>query len=160
MEFEFIKCSINNQTFKVKAIKELVERECEGLVLNLFAGTTILNINEVRNDLNAYIKADYNLEALEFLNQWTGKKFNTIIMDPPYSYRKSMEYYEGVKNSKFKLVKDNIHKVIAANGKIITFGYHSIVMGRDRGYTLEKIVVLSHGGAIHDTIVSIERRGY
>jgi hypothetical protein len=42
-------------------------------------------------------------------------------------------------------------------GKVITFGYHSVVMGRGRSFHIEQVALFSHGGAIHDTIVSVER---
>ena len=55
----------------------------------------------------------------------------------------------GLKNKGFKLNK---------NGRVITFGYHSISMGKSRGFSQEKILLMSHGGAIHDTIAVIERK--
>ena len=42
------------------------------------------------------------------------------------------------------------------DGIVITFGYHSVSMGNKRGFTQKKILLLSHGGAIHDTIAIIE----
>jgi hypothetical protein len=42
-------------------------------------------------------------------------------------------------------------------GKVITFGYHSIVMGHKRNFRLEGLCLFSHGGVIHDTIATIER---
>lgn len=156
--FDYIKCPLNRYTFKVKPIKEWVEKECEGLTLNLFAGITKLNINEIRNDLDTINAiADYHMDAVEFLWTWKGDKFNTVLLDPPYSYRKSMEMYKGIRCSPFKQLKDEIENVIADNGKVITFGYHSNTMGTGRGYEVEKIALFSHGGAIHDTIASVER---
>jgi len=140
----------------VKPIKSWVENECEGLTLNLFAGITKLNINEVRNDLDIEALSDYHMDAVEFLRLWDGQTFNTIILDPPYSYRKSMEMYKGVRCSPFRQLKDEIPRVLIQGGKVITFGYHSVVMGRNRGFAVEKICLFSHGGAIHDTIASVE----
>jgi 16S rRNA G966 N2-methylase RsmD len=74
-------------------VREWVERNCEGRVLNLFTGNTILKVNETRNDLDTEMPAGYHLDALEFLQTWKGEKFNTLLLDPPYAYRKSMELY-------------------------------------------------------------------
>jgi 23S rRNA G2069 N7-methylase RlmK/C1962 C5-methylase RlmI len=60
-------------------------------------------------------------------------KFDTIILDPPYAYRKSMEMYNGHKASKFNQIKDLIPKILNKNGIVITFGYHSVSMGNSRG---------------------------
>ena len=156
--FDYIKCPLNRYTFKVRDIKEWVERNCDGLTLNLFAGLTKLKINEIRNDLDPDAIADYRLDAVEFLRNWNGEKFDTILLDPPYAYRKSMELYKGIKCSPFKQMKDEISRVLNIDGKVITFGYHSNTMGAHRGFKVEKIALFSHGGAIHDTIASVERK--
>lgn len=157
VEFDYIKCPLNRYTFSVKPIREWVERNCEGRTLNLFAGKTKLNIDEVRNDLDTEALADYRMDALEFLRTWKGEKFDTILLDPPYAYRKSMEMYKGIKCSPFKQLKDEIPSILNKAGKVITFGYHSNTMGGNRGFQVEKIGLFSHGGAIHDTIASVER---
>lgn len=156
-EFDYIKCPLNKFTFKVKPIRKWVESQCRGLVLNLFAGVTRLDVDEVRNDKNEDMDAEYHKDALEFVDTWDGK-FDTVILDPPYSYRKSMEMYKGFKASPFRILKDGLPRILKRNGKIITFGYHSNVMGEDRGFEVERIALFSHGGAIHDTIASVEKR--
>ena len=156
--FDYIRCPLHKYTFDVKVVRQWVEKNCEGYTLNLFAGMTRLTINEIRNDLDMKVPADYHMDALQFVRQWEQTKFDTIILDPPYSYRKSMEKYEGRISSPFNLLKNELIKIIKFHGKIITFGYHSISMGRKRGFITERIALFSHGGAIHDTIVSVERK--
>lgn len=157
LSFEYIKCPLHRYTFSIKPMRYWVEMNCNGLTLNLFAGKTKLNINEIRNDLDEEALADYRVDAVEFLRKWNGDKFDTIILDPPYAYRKSMEMYKGIVCSPFKQLKDSIPNVLNKNGKVITFGYHSVSMGTNRGFTVEKICLFSHGGAIHDTIATIEK---
>lgn len=156
-EFDYLKAPLNRYTFSIKPIREWVEREVEGLVLNLYAGKTKLNCNEIRNDLDPEIEADYHLDALQLVREWKGSKINTVLLDPPYASRKSMEMYGGRMASPFQQLKEEIPKILTPNGKVITFGYHSVVMGKGRGFELEKILLISHGGAIHDTIASVER---
>jgi hypothetical protein len=123
----------------------------------LFAGETRLELDEVRNDLDPARNAEYHLDALNFVQLWVGEKFDTVLLDPPYSYRKSMEFYNGMKASPFRMLKDAIPRILMAGGQVVTFGYHSNVMGRGRGFNVERIALFSHGGAIHDTIASVER---
>jgi hypothetical protein len=155
--FEHIRCPLNRYTFHIRPVREWVENNCEGRVLNLFAGKTRLRVNEIRNDKDVEMPANYHLDALEFLNTWQGPRFNTILLDPPYAYRKSMELYKGIVCSPFRRLKDAAVNCLEPGGIVITFGYHSIVMGRVRAFQLEKIGLFSHGGAIHDTIASVER---
>ena len=157
VEFDYIKCPLNRYTFSIKPIRDWVEKTCERRTLNLFAGKTKLNVDEVRNDLDDEALADYKMDALKFCNEWTDDKFNTILLDPPYAYRKSMEMYKGIKASPFRQLKDSIPRILEPGGIVITFGYHSNVMGSGRGFAIEKIALFSHGGAIHDTIASVER---
>jgi len=157
-DFDYIKCPLHRYTFSVKPIRSWVEKNCEGKTLNLFAGITKLEIDEIRNDLDVESLADYNLDAVEFLRTWEGEKFDTILLDPPYAYRKSMEMYKGMRCSPFRQLKDEVSNVLKMGGKVITFGYHSNTFGVNRGFEVEKICLFSHGGAIHDTIASVERK--
>lgn len=157
IEIEHIQCPLNRYTFSVKAIRQWVEQCCEGKVLNLFAGRTLLSADEIRNDLDPEMPADYHLDALEFLRTWKGAIFDTILLDSPYAYRKSMELYKGIVCSPFRQLKDEIPSCLNPGGKVIAFGYHSVVMGRNRNFRLEQLAIFSHGGAIHDTVASIER---
>jgi hypothetical protein len=162
MEFTYMKTPLYKFTFKNKRIREWVESQISGYTLNLFAGETKLECVEVRNDMREEMPADYHMDAFEFVDWW-GKQnartlFDTVVLDPPYSYRKSMTRYEGAVSSDFNRVKDLLPKIMAYRGNVITFGYHSNVMGKVRGFEQEHILLMSHGGAIHDTIAVNERR--
>jgi hypothetical protein len=157
IRFEHIRCPLHRYTFSVKPIREWVERTCSGRVLNLFAGMTRLAVDEYRNDLDPDMPAHSHLDALDFLRGYQGEKFATILLDPPYAYRKSMERYKGIVCSPFRQLKDEVVKHLKPGGLVVTFGYHSIVMGKNRGFRLEQMAIFSHGGAIHDTIASAER---
>jgi len=156
MEIEYLKSPLNKYTFKIKPIREWVENNSNGKVLNLFAGKIKLDLDEYRIDIDETMIADWYGDACDFIRQ-SKDKFDTIILDPPYSYRKSMEMYNGHKASRFNQVKDLIPNILNENGKVITFGYHSVSMGKKRGFEQTKILLISHGGAIHDTIATIEQ---
>jgi len=159
MTIDYIKTPLSKYTFSQRLIREWVEENCEGRVLNLFAGATLLNVDETRVDSNEEMPADYHMDALAFLEEKGEiEYYNTVLLDPPYSYRKSMEKYDGHVMSPFKKVKDHIKKVLVPDGIVITFGYHSVSMGKNRGFEIQRIALFSHGGAIHDTIATKERR--
>lgn len=143
-------------------MKEWVERNSHGKVLNLFAGRTKLELDEIRNDVDTEANAQYHYDALEFVRKWKDKKpeskFDTIILDPPYSYRKSMEMYNGNYTSRFRLIADIIPAISKTGVSVISFGYHSTFLGKQRGFDLDKMCVFAHGGAQHCTIAIIEKR--
>lgn len=160
MNITYLKTPLNKYTFKSKKIKSWVELHCKNKrVLNLFAGKTYLNnCTETRNDVDISMNATYHQDALDFIRKWNKFKFDVVVLDPPYSYRKSMEFYNGNKASRFNQLKDIIHSILTPNGKVITFGYHSISMGQIRGFEQVELLIMSHGGAIHDTIAIMEQR--
>ena len=158
IKFTYMKTPLYRYTFKNKKIRKWVEANAEGKVLNLFAGKFRLQCDEIRNDVRVDMPADYHMDALEFVKRYEGEKFNTVILDPPYAYRKSMEMYDGAVSSPFNKIKDELQRILLPQAIVITFGYHSNVMGKNRKYNQEHILLMSHGGAIHDTIAVIERK--
>ena len=157
MKFTYMKTPLRRYTFENRRIREWVEQHVEGVALNLFAGKTMLNCREVRNDMREDMPAEYHMDALEFVKA-SQENFNTVILDPPYAYRKSMEMYDGAVSSPFNMIKNLISNVLHEKGIVITFGYHSNVMGAKRGFEQEELLIMSHGGAIHDTLAIVERR--
>jgi hypothetical protein len=158
IKFTYLKTPLNKYTFKSPKIRQWVEENVEGRVLNLFAGQIKLDCCEIRNDLRDDMPADYHMDAFDLVNTWKGENFDTILLDPPYAYRKSMEMYDGAVASSFNKVKNAIFPILNKNGIVVTFGYHSNVMGNKRGFKQEHILLMSHGGAIHDTIAVVERK--
>jgi tRNA G10 N-methylase Trm11 len=155
MKLTLINTNLRRYTFDSPKIKKWVEDRAKGKVLNLFAGKNKLNLNEVRNDIDKTMVADYHKDALDFVKECK-KKFDTIILDPPYAYRKAMEMYNGNYSSKFKQLADEIPRILKKDGIVISFGYHSTFLGKKRGFKLNELCVFAHGGSQHCTIGIIE----
>jgi hypothetical protein len=163
IKFTYLRQPLNRYTFKAPKIKAWVEAQClEKVVLNLFAGPTRLNgcAREITNDWNPAFNTNYCVDALDCVKVLAenGVEAERVVIDPPYSYRKSMELYQGRYNSRFKQLLDVIPEVLTPDGRVITFGYHSKVMSRKRGFAIREICLISHGGAQHDTIATVEER--
>jgi hypothetical protein len=163
-KFSFLRLPLKRYTFQVKGIRLWVEAHCKGMwVLNLFAGPTRLKgCIEITNDVDPQFPTLYHLDALDCVRMLIAKgaKFERVVLDPPYSYRKSMEMYNGNKNgrSRFKQICDLLPQLLEPGGQVITFGYHSIVMGKSRGFVVDEICLISHGGAMRSTIATVEEK--
>ena len=153
-----IRTNLRRYTFESPKIKNWVESRSHGKVLNLFAGKVLLDLDEMRVDIDPTMNAVSNKDSLDFIRNWVLFKFDTIILDPPYSYRKSMEMYNGHLNSRFKLIADEIPRILKKDGNVISFGYHSTFMGKVRDFELKELCVFAHGGAQHCTIGIVEGR--
>jgi hypothetical protein len=155
-KLEIINTNLRKYTFQNKKIREWVENNSKGRVLNLFAGPTKLKLKEVRVDLDQNMNPHYCIDAYDFVRRCK-TTFDTILLDPPYSYRKSMEFYKGNYTSRFKLIADGIPRILNPKGIVISFGYHSTFMGKKRDFRLKKMCIFAHGGAQHCTIAIVEK---
>jgi len=154
MEFTYLTQPPKKYTFEQPRLKEWVEQNCKGKVLNLFAGTTKLNVDEVRVDIDKNVPADYYMEAFDFVNFAIEKRmvFDTIVLDPPYNLRKSREKYGGRYIGSFTKIKNILPKILSDNGIIITLGYDSVGMAKIRGFEKIGICLVCHNGDHNDTI--------
>lgn len=160
IEFKYIKSRPIRWTFQPKKIRRVIEKELEGRTLNLFAGKTKLNHNDeiIRNDINKDRDTDYHFDAL-YVDKYLGsERFNTIILDPPWSIRKGREKYNGKYKGKFTIIKEKISPLLEQGGKVITCGYSSVGMSQKRGYNKEKIYLICQGGDHKDYIILVERK--
>lgn len=68
-ELEFIKTNLRRRTFEAPKMKKWVEDNSYGYVLNIFAGSTRLDLNEVRNDSDSEADAEYCMDAVDFARE-------------------------------------------------------------------------------------------
>ena len=160
MEFKYFQQPPRKYTFENPKIRKWVEYQCEGTVLNLFAGPTKLSVDEVRVDQDEKMPVDYHMDCREFVEYATSQKikFDTVIMDPPYTHRKSKEMYDGKMVGQFPRLKNELINILSRDAKIITFGYDTVGMSASRGFKKEGVAVICHGGDSKDTLCVIERK--
>jgi len=139
-------------------LKRWVESRCKGKVLNLFAGKTKLMVDEYRVDANTEMKADWYGDCLEFIKT-TKMKFDTIILDPPYSMRKAYEKYDGKYiGSQWTILRRELLRIVNNGCRVISFGYNSQGMSRRLGFTKVELCIVCHNGDHNDTLCLVEDR--
>ena len=170
----------NRETFKIKPINDIIYDYMNNTVIlseaddykykwvdpfvrnSVFKGGCFLT-----NDLNPEIKADYNLEATEFLQRIESVSVDGVLFDPPYSPRQIKECYNGLgldvhkidtQSSFYSVKKDEIKRILKKDGICISFGWNSNGIGKTRGFEIIDILIVAHGGNIHDTICTVERK--
>lgn len=157
MKFTYLMQPPRRYTFEQPKVKQWVESIVYGRVLNLFAGKTLLDCDEIRVDIDKNMPADYHMEAYEFISIINVLKFDCIILDPPYNLRKSREKYGGRYIGSFTKIKNKVISFLKGGGLIITFGYDTVGMGKGRGFNKEHILVICHSGDHNDTLAVVER---
>ena len=163
MDFTYLLQPPSKWTFDMSKLKDWLESYCAGNVLNLFGGKTRLKISknytEISNDIDIEMPTDYHLDAIKFVENWSGNKFDTIILDPPYNWRKAKEKYENRMIGQYPQLKDKLLSIINKNAIVISFGYDTVGMSKSRGFEKIAICLICHGGDHHDTICLVERYG-
>ncbi len=157
IDFTYLVQPPKRYTFEQPKLKEWTEKQCRGSVLNLFAGKTKLDISEYRVDISNEFNPDCISDAYLFVTT-TNKKFDTIILDPPYNLRKSREKYGGRYVGSFTKIKNEISRILNPNGYTIIYGYDSVGMSRSRGFKKTSICLICHNGDHNDTIVIKEQK--
>lgn len=117
------------------------------------------------NDINENSKADYNMDAIDFLNHLVldgfSGEFDLVLFDPPFSFRQAEKYVGSVTNvytapAYVKRCFESIYKLLKPGGYVLKFGFNST---RDhRGLTLVQMWCINHGGNHNDTIVTLWQR--
>lgn len=165
VDFTYLIQPPKRYTFEAPKVREWTEKHCKGKVLNLFAGKTVLKVDEVRNDIDPEVPADVHLDALVFINRWIESlsldknfKFDTVILDPPWNYRKAREKYEGRWIGKLTKVKNLLSQILNDNGRVISWGYDTVGMSKSRGFKKIAICLVCHNGDHNDSIGLVEEK--
>lgn len=158
----------NRWTFTIKPIAELLNDEVsDGMWCDPFAGKN--SPAQVTNDINTERDTTHHMDALEFLKSMPSDHFDGVLYDPPYSITQAKTCYDGygmellnTKPTSMKYwgdCKTEIARILKHKGKAICFGWTSMGIGINRGFEMQRILLVPHGGSKNDTIVTVERKG-
>ena len=155
-------------TFSIPPIAHLLAKWAAGpVIVDPFAGETTPATHT--NDLNPEKPAQYHMDAAAFCEvlKTEGVVANTVLFDPPYSPRQIVEVYRAVgldvaragQNARlYKSVRDGLDSLLEPGGIALSFGWNSAGFGKGRGYVIEEILLVAHGGAHNDTVCVVERK--
>ena len=153
-------------TFQIKPIAQLIARyvgDGKGWI-DPFAGMT--SPAEFTNDLNPEMPAGWHMDALDFCNQLEGQ-YKGVLFDPPYSYQQMKECYAEIgagtitgrhATNFYGDLRAAIEDKIVPGGIAISCGWNSIGMGKTHGFQIIELLLVCHGRAHNDTIVTVERK--
>lgn len=166
----------DSNTFSIKPIKELISRVMciergvclSGEWVDPFARNSPFNsLCRFTNDLDPESNTTHHLEALDFLKVIGSEEYDGALFDPPYSPRQISECYKQVgrqvhisdtQSSFYGDRKKALAEIIRMDGVVISCGWNSGGLGKKLGFEIEEILLVPHGGAHNDTIVTVERK--
>ena len=160
----------NADTFSVKPIGEFVQRYLGASKVSIDPFARNKRWATYTNDLNPETSAQFHMDAEVFLHQMhdLGVAADLAIVDPPYSPRQISECYKsvglevGMKEMQsallYKRVRDALVPILTPEATVLSFGWNSVGMGKERGFEIVELLLVCHGGAHNDTICIAERR--
>lgn len=167
MEIKRVWAMPNKWTFKIKPIKELLDKYVGNFGLNWidpFAG--MYSPAHITNDLNPKRNTTYHLDALDFCKQLEGY-YDGVIFDPPYSSEQIKRMYESVgrkvtmndtnANYYARVIREIVPH-IKLGGYAIRCGWNSNGFGKKYKFEMIEILLVAHGGAHNDTICTVEKK--
>jgi hypothetical protein len=158
----------NSETFSLAPVSRLLDRWLADVdcIVDPFARNS--KRATLRNDLNPNTVADHHMTAEQFLANVKEQSAGVVLFDPPYSPRQITECYqqigrkattEDTQNARlYKAVKDELDRILRHGGVAICCGWNSMGMGIKRGYEMLELLLVPHGAAHNDTIVTVERK--
>ena len=163
----------NKNTFKIKPIRELIERRIKevkdknpnAIIIDPFANQS--KLADITNDLDNQYDTDYHMDALDFLKMFNDKSIDMVLYDPPFSPRQVAECYKSLgktvnmqttQSSYWSRHKKEISRIIKKNGIVITCGWNSGGIGKTNGFEIVEILLVPHGGWHNDTIVTVDKK--
>jgi len=163
-------CYPTKETFKMKPVRELIERyiDAEKAWIDPFVRNSIFkDYCRASNDINPTFDATFNLEALEFLKKIPSNSIDGVLFDPPYSPRQMQEAYGLIRrkllktdtqSSFYSKRKEEVKRITKKGSHVISFGWNSGGIGKTRGFKIIEILLVPHGSASNDTIVTVETK--
>lgn len=153
----------NRWTFKIKPIADLLREEMDGGIwVDPFAGEH--SPANITNDLNPERPTMYHMDAIDFLRTFEDDSVDGVLYDPPYSQRQVKECYDGIQGGLkwdgrmtfWSESKNEVARIVKPTGKVICFGWNSMGLGEKRGFKMQRILLVPHGGSRNDTICTVE----
>jgi len=157
----------NKNTFDIKCISRLIHKYHKQGMISLDPFANKNRIAKITNDLDPEMKADYCMDALDFLKQFETGSIDFVLYDPPYSPRQVSECYKKMgltvniqttQSSFWGNLKKEIARVVKANGMVISFGWNTNGIGKTKGFEIVEILTVAHGGQHNDTMCTVERK--
>lgn len=159
----------NSRTFDIKPVAELIDyyinSENAIVIVDPFANGE--KFATITNDLDPQYDTTYHMDAYDFLKMLPDGIADMVLYDPPYSSRQVAESYkkfgmsvnmETTQGSYWRKQKEQISRITKKGGVAISFGWNSGGIGKKYGFSPLEYMLIAHGGAHNDTIVTVERK--
>lgn len=153
----------SQHTFTMKPAKRIISRYFIGAEwADPFAGYN--SPAKYTNDLNPKIPALCHMEALDFLRLFNDNQMDGVFYDRPYSSYQAKECYGGFgvdmahNNTVLTNIRNEIARIVKPGGYVLTFCWNTQGIGKNNGFEIVEILIITHGDFRNDTLVTVEQK--
>lgn len=158
----------SGDTFGIKPISELLDRWLAGMTVIVDPFARNSRRGTITNDLNHDTSAEFHMHCDDFLKDQLerGTVADAILFDPPYSLRQVKEIYNGIGRDftqhdsqdvgRWTTARQCAASLLRRGGICISAGWNSQGLGKKNGMEIVEVLLVCHGGAHNDTIVTVE----
>lgn len=165
MKFNRVRENLSRWTFDIPSVAQLLGRYVSGGKgwADPFAADS--RFAEWTNDLNPRARAQYHMEAEDFIREVLPSGLNGIIFDPPYSKRQISECYTGIglkatqedtSELFYNRVKRAFENKVRPGGWCISMGYST--RGVYGWEDIELLDVVANNDGAYDILVLVQRK--
>ncbi|WP_123622968.1 hypothetical protein [Halorubrum sp. CSM-61] len=149
-------------TFNAQKLRDWVESQLDGRVLNACAGRTQLTHNGriVRNDINPEIDADYHVDVRDLPDILEAESFDMIVLDPPFSEQQNTTTYDREDDTLPTITElaSVVDALLKPGGRVIRLGYTTTLMPPGEEYLLEEVTIWNTLGRQHDWLGTVAQK--
>lgn len=155
-------------TFTIPPLKALARKYLRDSKRSLDPFARNCRLASVTNDLSLDTAAEHHMDAEAFAGALDPDSFDLILFDPPYSYRQCVEIYQGIGREwtqrdhqqvqRWSQLKDSLSRTLQFGGVAISCGWNTSGFGKRRGFAPLEYLIINHGSAHNDTMVTVERK--
>lgn len=175
MEMSRVWAMPNHNTFEIKPIKEFIQKYLSKSKYSVDPFARNSDLATITNDLNPDTSALNHLTARDFLySLWSRTmedilfRVDLVLFDPPYNLSQLKQCYQNIGrefgewDAKYGASwieeRDLIRDILYKDGIVLSFGWNTHGMGKERGFEIIEIMLVAHGGPHNDTICMAERK--
>ena len=167
MEIDRMWAMPSSDTFSIKPISDMLDVMCRPgwVIVDPFARNS--KRGTITNDIAPETSATYHMDALEFLQTIDDESVDMVLFDPPYSPRQVSECYkkldmtvtmQDTQAAFWTKIKIEISRIVKPGKWCITFGWNSGGIGEKYYFSINRILLVAHGGWHNDTICTAEQK--
>lgn len=141
-----------------EGIVSYVAEHLSGRVLDVSCAERSLHYGDhiVQTSVDESVDATYHFDERRLSHEFAPEIFETVLLDLPSEAFQQTVSYGGQTTGRDTALKQEVHRLVTAGGRIIQVGHTATCMPQRFDYRRDHVAVINHPDAAQDVIVSID----